>query len=166
MIANPGEDQLIGLLQSSDETALAFLFQEYHPPLYYFALRILDDRRQAEHVLGRCFVRLWSQRHRFQSMADIELWIYTFISDACHTIKQQQGTTDEDLMQALLVKTKLLQQVYIATYQWPPQQREIFLMIYMDGMSLFQVAEALSITVDTVRVMHAKALSAIRHLRQ
>lgn len=165
MIANPGEEQLIGLLHRSDETALAFLFQEYHPPLYYFAHRVLNDHQLTEQILASCFTRLWLQRDTFRSIADIDMWIYAFVSEACHSLRAKKNE-DEEYMMAVLVKSKLLQQVYIATHQWPSQQREVFLMIYMDGMSLFEVAQSLQISIDSVRVIHAKALLAIRHLRQ
>jgi RNA polymerase sigma factor (sigma-70 family) len=167
MIANPGEEQLIGLLQRSDETALKFLFQEYHPPLYYFVYRVVNDRQLTEHILSRCFTQLWSERQAFQSLADIDTWLYRFVHDALDSLQRENNSdTDQDKVQAVLVKAKLLQQVYIATHEWPAQQREVFLMIYMDGMSLFEVANALRISADTVRVLHAKALHAIRHLRQ
>lgn len=167
MIVNLREEQLIGLLQRSDETALKFLFQEYHPPLYYFVFRVLNERELTENILTRCFLQLWSERQSFRSLADIDAWLYRYVNDAMHALQQEKNmATDKDHIQAAMVKAKLLQQVYIATHDWPMQQREVFLMIYMDGMNLFEVANALQITADSVRVLHAKALHAIRRARQ
>jgi len=167
MIANLREEQLIGLLQRSDETALKFLFQEYHPPLYYFVFRVLNEHEVAEDILARCFMQLWLERQSFQSIADIDAWLYSYVSNAVHALQEEKNSTgDKEHMQAVLIKAKLLQQVYTATHDWPLQQREVFLMIYMDGMTLFEVANALHVTADTVRVLHAKAMQAIRHSRQ
>lgn len=167
MIANLREEQLIGLLQRSDETALKFLFQEYHPPLYYFVYRVINEREVTEDILSRCFMQLWLERQSFQSLADIDAWLYKYVNDAVHALQEEKNSNnDKEHIQAAMIKAKLLQQVYIATHDWPSQQREIFLMIYMDGMTLFEVANALHITADTVRVLHAKALQAIRHSRQ
>ena len=44
----------------------------------------------------------------------------------------------------------------------PPIRRKIFKMIYLEDLSIFEIATKLNITVDTVRVQKARALHGLR----
>jgi RNA polymerase sigma-70 factor (ECF subfamily) len=54
------EEELIALLKGSDESAFAYLYDNYSAALYGIIYRIINNNQLAEDVLQEAFVKIWN----------------------------------------------------------------------------------------------------------
>lgn len=155
-----GKEPIVDLLHAGDLRALEDLYEGYHGPLYYFIYQSLHDASVTNNILANCFQTFWSERSTFSSDKEIESWLFRFVYEA---VLYNNSNADLEVIDSILAKSKFLRKVYESFDTWPNEQRQVFLMVYQEGMTMFGVAEALKLSVDSVRVLHAKGLQAIRN---
>lgn len=56
------ESEIIERLKGSDEHAFKWIFDQYHLPIYSFAIKFLKDEHQAEEITQETFLTLWLNR--------------------------------------------------------------------------------------------------------
>ncbi|MDP4264539.1 MAG: RNA polymerase sigma-70 factor [Bacteroidota bacterium] len=180
MIYNPensnGEHELLTLLHRNHEKALEIIFKRYHIPLFYFAMQYLRDMQAAEDIVAESFIKFWNRRNDFECLAAIKSFLYTVVKNAClNQLKQNKrraachkeieylsGSPDELFADQKMIKAELLHKLWQDIERLPPVRRRIFKLLYLEGLNSFEVARALQISVDTVRVQKARALHALR----
>jgi RNA polymerase sigma-70 factor (family 1) len=162
-------------LHNGDENALAAIFKQYHTALLYFAQQYIRDRQAAEDIVTESFIAVWRKRKDFASMPSLKSFLYKTVRNACidqirqnnrhaHLHKEIEYLAErtEEFMNSRIIKAELMQKLLNDIEQLPPMRREIFKMIYIDGLSTVETAAALRISVDTVRVQKARAIHALR----
>ncbi|MEI9809105.1 MAG: sigma-70 family RNA polymerase sigma factor [Bacteroidota bacterium] len=168
------ESELIFLLHKNNEKALAIIFKNYHIGLIYFATQYLKDSLAAEDVVAESFVKIWQRREDFESLPAIKSFLYITVKNAClnqlrqssryaachEEIKYLAEKAEELFSEQKMIKAELLNKLWQDIEQLPPVRRRIFKMIYVDGLNTFEIASALKISVDTVRVQKARAIHA------
>jgi RNA polymerase sigma-70 factor (family 1) len=173
---NSQETDIIILLQRSNEKGLAIIFKNFHPGLLYFATQYLKDSQAAEDVVAESFLKIWQRRSDFESLPAIKAFLYTTVRNACINLLKQSSRyaacheeikylaerSEELYAEQKMIKAELLNRIWRDIELLPPVRRNIFKMIYIDGLNTFEIANALHISVDTVRVQKARALHALR----
>jgi RNA polymerase sigma-70 factor (ECF subfamily) len=171
----PEEYTLINSLHNGDERVLSVIFDQYHTGLLYFAMNYVANTHEAEDVVAETFITLWQKKKDFEKLAAIKSFLYTAVRNAClNKLKQRKRHSNshkeieylsdkwEEVYPAQIIKAELMQQIWLDIEQLPPIRRKIFKMIYLDGLSIFEIATTLGISVDTVRVQKARALHTLR----
>jgi RNA polymerase sigma-70 factor (ECF subfamily) len=170
-----GSDIII-LLKRSNEKGLSMIFKNYHPGLLYFATQYLKDSQAAEDVVAESFLKIWNRRSDFESLPAIKAFLYTTVRNACINLLKQSSRyaacheeikylaekSEELYAEHKMIKAELLNRIWRDIELLPVVRRNIFKMIYIDGLNTFEIANALHISVDTVRVQKARALHALR----
>ena len=175
MIAPDSEREIIERLKKGDERAMAPLFKLYNKSLYYFARQIVDNDGQAEDIVADAFLKLWQKNGDFDSLSGVRAFMYVTIRNSCFnylkhirrkTASHQEilhlAKDEEDYIESQMIKADLLQLILQEVETLPPIRRKIFKMIYLEDLSIFEIATRLNITVDTVRVQKARALHGLR----
>ncbi len=169
------ERDIIVRLKKGDQRAMAPLFKLYHKSLCYFARQLVDNEGQAEDIVADAFVKLSQKNADFENFASIRAFMYVTIRNSCcNYLKHIQRRTashkeilhpaekDENYIESKMIKADLLQVILQEVESLPPIRRKIFKMIYLEDLSIFEIATKLNITVDTVRVQKARALHGLR----
>ncbi|MEI9809083.1 MAG: RNA polymerase sigma-70 factor [Bacteroidota bacterium] len=169
------EKEIITLLKKGNERAMAPIFKLYHRSLSYFARQLVDNDGQAEDIVADAFVKVWQKNNDFESLASIRSFMYVTIRNSCcNYLRHIQRKTashkeilhlarkDEDYIESKMIKADLLHIILQEVESLPPIRRKIFKMIYLDDLSIFEIATKLNISVDTVRVQKARALHGLR----
>jgi RNA polymerase sigma-70 factor (ECF subfamily) len=173
---NSPANEAIILLQRSNEKGLSIIFKNYHPGLIYFATQYLKDSQAAEDVVAESFLKIWQRRQDFESLPAIKAFLYTTVRNACINLLKQSNRyaacheeirylaekSEELYAEHKMIKAELLNKIWQDIELLPEVRRNIFKMIYIDGLNTFEIASALHISVDTVRVQKARALNALR----
>jgi RNA polymerase sigma factor (sigma-70 family) len=144
----------------------------YYKSLCYFAKQINDNNQQAEEIVFDAFVKLGQKNTDFNELTEIKLFLFMMVRNGCskylgHSPKKEESTNevafqkDEHYIESKMIKAGLLQIFLQEIESLPPIRRKIFQMSFLDGLSIFQIAEQLQVTIDTVRVQKAKALHSI-----
>lgn len=169
------EQDIIARLKQGDHKAMAILFRHYHKSLCYFARQLVDNDEQARDIVADAFVKLWEKNEDFDSLAKIRGFMYVTIRNSCcnylkhitrktasHEEILHLAQKNENYIESKMIKADLLQVVLQEVENLPPIRRKIFKMIYLEDLSIFEIATRLNITVDTVRVQKARALHGLR----
>lgn len=154
---------------------MAPLFKLYNKSLYYFARQLVDNDGQAEDIVADAFIKLWQKNGDFDSLSSIRGFMYVTVRNSCCNylkhIKRKTAShqeilhltrDEEDYIESKMIKANLLQVILQEVESLPPIRRKIFKMIYLEDLSIFEIATKLNITVDTVRVQKARALHGLR----
>jgi RNA polymerase sigma-70 factor (ECF subfamily) len=170
------ERDIITRLKENDGRAIVSIFKLYHKSFFYLARNIVKNDEQAEDIVSECFFKLWKRRGEFKSLDSIRAFMHVIIKNASidyirHIEKKltshqeilQQAEKDVNYIESKMIKTELLQLILQEVETLPPMRRKIFKLIFLEDMTVFEIARVLNITVDTVRVQKAKALQGLRN---
>jgi RNA polymerase sigma-70 factor (ECF subfamily) len=168
-------EDIIVRFKKGDARALTYIFKQYHKALCYFATQLVKDEQEARDIVADSFMKLWQRHPHFDAIEKIRSFLYTSTRNACFNhIKHVQrrtvshaeiaylGNDMEDYIQSRMIKAELMQKILLEIEALPPIRRKIFKMIYLQDLSIFEIATKLNISVDTVRVQKARALHFLR----
>lgn len=169
------EKKVLEMLAQGSEYAFTQLFDHYRARIFSVAMRFLKSRELAEEVVQEVFLKVWVRREQMAMVLNFEGYLFTMarnrvfdcIKDLAeetaakrefvHSIQPMNGT-DHFLIEKQY--EGLLQE---AVNQLPPQQKQIFRLAKIEGLSHQAIAEQLHISRLTVKTHMAKALQTIRH---
>lgn len=158
-------------------------FREHYQPLCYFASNLLHDDEASEDVVQNVFYQIISKQLSFESEQHMRSYLYVAVRNACiNTIRANKklktvslsddaedrpsvgdiaDTTPEDL-ERLEQQTLLLQQLSTYIEELPPRYKEIFVLSFVKEMKNGEVAEALGISINTVKVVKQKVKNRLK----
>ena len=157
-----------------NEKAFQLLFSRYRDAVYGYALHITHTVTQAEDITQDVFLKLWLQREKLLEIENTEAWIMTITRNCCFnalkkTAREKCVELKPGLQQALLVsmdkqidERDLLAQLHKASTQLTPKEQIVYRLNKEQGLRKEEIAEALNISNNTVKVHLANALRKIR----
>jgi RNA polymerase sigma-70 factor (ECF subfamily) len=154
--------------------ALGELFERHHAALYRFCLRMTRNRAESEDLVQEVFTRMLKHSAGFKPDAGFSPWMYRIAHNvAVDSLRKSSRTSpaDEELEsrpadvapsdeqfaereQAGLVRRALL--------ELPADRREVLLMSRYELKSYEEVAEALGVSVGTVKTRVHRAIKQLR----
>lgn len=151
-------------------------FRKYYQSLCYFAMNIVHDEHLCEDIVQEVFVRTISLQMQFDSELHFRQYIYAAVRNSCLNHLQKQGrtvglaeveTTDTPTAENCdneIVRAEMIRMIRDAIESLPPRYREVFRMAYIDKMKNEEIAEALGISLNTVKVIRQRAKTRMREL--
>lgn len=168
------QKKVLELLSEGSEDAFTQVFNHYRPRIFTVALRFLKMPELAEEVVQEVFLKLWIGRGEVLRILHFESYLFTMarnhIFDGMKSIAKETTAKNElahDVLHVngtdhLLIEKQYEQLLHDAVNQLPPQQKQIFRLAKIDGLSHQAIAEHLHISRLTVKTHMAKALHTIR----
>lgn len=165
----------IAALHRRQPEAVKELFNQLYKPLIYFAEKLVNNKQEAEDIVGTSFFKLTGRIEHFPSIRDVKAFLYITTRNECldylrrvaryeKSQEQLQYLMDYNDAQAddEMLRARILQEVYNEIEQLPPQCRKIFKLIYTKGMTTKQIADELELSPQTILNQKAKALNMLR----
>ncbi|MFL5921592.1 MAG: sigma-70 family RNA polymerase sigma factor [Gaiellaceae bacterium] len=176
-LAHLSDEALLSLVASSDDQALAELYDRFGGVAYGLALRILRDEALAQDAVQEAFLAVWRSADRFLAeRAKASTWILTLVHrrsvDLVRREDRRRGesleraaepaapTTAED--EATLGFERRIVQEALA--QLTPEQREALELGYYGGLTQSELAERLGQPLGTIKSRMFTGLSRLRDL--
>lgn len=163
-------------ISEGDERAFAVLFNHYYPLLRPLVAGYALTEADREEILQETFIRVWMYRDKLPEIDCLKNWIFRVASRECltmlrknlqykkqisevqgHVIVMSQETPAEKYYLSEI--SRLVQQ---AVDQMPPRRRLIYQMSRVEGMKPSEIAEKLSLSVNTVKNVLSASLKYIR----
>lgn len=176
-LAHLSDEALISLVASSDDTALAELYDRFGRVAYGLALRILRDEALAQDAVQEAFLALWRSADRFLAeRAKASTWILTLVHRrAVDLVRREERRRGEPLESApepvssataedeatLDFQRRVVQE---ALKRLPVEQREALELGYYGGLTQSEVAERLGQPLGTIKSRMFAGLSRLRDL--
>jgi RNA polymerase sigma-70 factor (ECF subfamily) len=144
------------------------------PRLRRYARALTRDSNRADDLVQDTLVRAITKAHLWQAGTDIRAWLFTimhnqYVNDIRHTM-HVQATIDIDQMASTLVATtdptasRQLSELDRALGFLSKGQREVVLLVGLEGMSYDEAAKILQVPIGTVRSRLGRAREALRVL--
>ncbi len=167
---------LLSRLQERDEEAFNEIFLALYPRLCLFAERFVQDSSDAEDIVEEAFIKLWNQPVLFNDDEHLKASLYRSIRNAClNFLKvnqrrvdrdsfffEERGEYDEATYLSEITRTELLAELYAAISELPPQAQKVIIKSYIEGQSNQEVADDLSLSINTVKNHKQHGLALLR----
>lgn len=169
-------ESVIPTFQKGDSGAFETFFTAYYKPLALFADQFIGNMPEAEDIVKDSYVKLWNKREEFDHPKSIKSFLYTTTKNACLNYLRHLKVKDQyqkeilylnkkqtdDLVLRNMIHAELLESIYKEVNKLPEKRKQVFCMIYFDGMKLEEVAQQLGISIFTVKEHKARALAQLR----
>ncbi len=155
-----------------DHAAFEALFRRYRDDAYGVALRLAGDPVDAEEIVVEAFAAAWSGLPRFDGRSAFRTWLHAILLNRSRERRRAArrrrrrivSVADpeawERAVDAAFPGTRIDVERAIATL--PDRARETALLRHASGLSYAEIAEAMDVTIGTVKSQLARAYALMR----
>jgi RNA polymerase sigma-70 factor, ECF subfamily len=168
--------QLVARILGGDVESFGVLFQRYRDTCTRFAVRMLGSRSDADDVLQLAFMRAYRNLSRCREPDRFGGWLYQIVVNECRTFASRQRRRELRFIRdpELIGRTAsepdeespsaMREHVEEALAKLPVEQREAFLLKYVEEMSYEEIAEATGVGVSALKMRVKRACDTLRDL--
>ena len=171
----PDEQQLILELQNGDEACFTRIFNQFYAPLVLYAYRITDDQNAAEDIIENAFISLWNKRNSLSEIRSLKSYLYTIARNGCLSwirknkrekarykiIRSIEQGFDKTALENMIYSESMAK-IYSAMDKLPPQCRKVFILHYIEGKKIAEIAEELKISIGTVKTHKVRGIDLLQ----
>jgi len=181
---NLSNEELIIEFNSGRLEAFELLVSRFERPLFFYALRRMQNDEAARDVVQETLIKLTQHAHRYDPTSPLSAWLYTIARNKCidylrkrryrevsmdqslnsddevnlHNFLHDDGPQSSERAEA----KEIAERIDEALQEINPDQREIFLLREVHGLKFIEIAELLSISENTVKSRMRYALESLR----
>jgi RNA polymerase sigma-70 factor, ECF subfamily len=150
------------------------LLENEIPRLRRYARALTRDASRADDLVQSALVRAVAKQHLWQPGSDLRAWLFTIlhnqhVNDVRHGMREGAMIPVEDVASALTVEANAgrslqLRDLDRALARLPDEQRQVILLVGLEGMRYEEVATILGIPIGTVRSRLSRGRETLRGL--
>jgi RNA polymerase sigma-70 factor (ECF subfamily) len=150
------------------------LLGEQIPRLRRYARALVRDVNRADDLVQDTLVRALAKQHLWQAGTNLRAWLFTLMHNQhINNIRQysrDSATIDVEEISSTLVATTdptascQLREVERALARLPTEQREVILLVALEGVRYDEAAAILNVPIGTIRSRLFRGREALRHL--
>jgi RNA polymerase sigma-70 factor (ECF subfamily) len=143
------------------------------PRLRRYARVLTRDVVRADDLVQSCLTRAVAKQHLWQPGTNLRAWLFTILHNQ-HVNDVRRGVRDGNnvdltgatqlTVQSTAIPTLQLRDLETAIGKLPPEQRQVILLVGLEGMAYEEVAKVLKVPVGTVRSRLSRARDQLRLL--
>ena len=155
-------------------TDFARLVESEVPRLRRYARALTRDVSRADDLVQSCLVRAIAKQHLWQPGTDLRAWLFTIlhnqhVNDVRRGVREGASIPVEEVASALTVDANAgaslqLRDLERALARLPDEQRQVILLVGLEGMRYEEVATILGIPIGTVRSRLSRGRETLRVL--
>jgi RNA polymerase sigma-70 factor, ECF subfamily len=161
-------------LETTAMSEFHHLVENQIPRLRRYARALTRDSIRADDLVQDTLVRGIAKAHLWEEGSDIRAWLFTIMHNqyvnSIRRARREQATVDVDQVAATLVATsdptvsRQLSELVRALGHLSKGQREVVLLVGLEGMSYDEAAKILHVPIGTIRSRLGRARQALRSL--
>lgn len=172
-------EEILSLYKRDEKAAMQLLFEVYYDSLLLYCYRLIHDVGEAEDIIQEYFVHLWFSHRLRDFEGNLDHFMFQSVKfRAMNSIRDKQrkdqkleaSVSGEYVMPDILgmeEEEREIELLYSTINRLPDKCRRIFLMVCLDGMKYQEIADALQISINTVKTQMKIALRFLReHLSE
>lgn len=168
------DKELLQRISEDDSTAFTILYRRYWEEMYVVAAKALREKADAGDVIQDVFLSLWNRRHELKIEGTLAGYLHTAVRyKAIHHIEKNITRRDYVALLAdvsvnwlppnaeINLQVEALQKaVSSVVTNMPPKMRQVYLLSRQKQLSHKEIAEQMSVSVETVKkhIQHALQL--------
>src|SRR3954471_9424390 len=167
-----------GGVQTQDEVTpmndFARLLEVEIPRLRRYARALTRDVSRADDLVQSCLTRAVAKQHLWQPGTDLRAWLFTIlhnqhVNDVRRSFREGSNVAVEEMAPMLTVQSNAvavlqLRDLEAAIARLPQEQRQVILLVGLEGMRYEEVAAILGVPVGTVRSRLSRGRDQLRRL--
>lgn len=162
-----------GLLQDHKEI-FDFAYKHYKQPILESIGFMINDQHAAEDIVHDVFLKLWTIKNSIVDIKDLRAFLWVSAKNQCISLIRRQKSLKVLELEAAKFKMDLAcpvdvvirrekeQLIQLAIHSLPPQRKKIFVLCWMEGWKIKQIADQLKISPFTVKASLQEAKRDIR----
>jgi len=175
--------ELIQRLQAREPGAFEEFLQQVGPRLLHFGFRMCGDREDARDVLQETLLKTFESVGELRHPAAFRTWLYRIASNACLMKRRKSKFLEEEIAledvlpdpgqlrdpkdwgsvpEAALLNRELGERLREAVLDLPPLYRTVLVLRDMEGLDTDEVAGALGLSKDVVKMRLHRARARVR----
>ncbi|MDP2889139.1 MAG: RNA polymerase sigma-70 factor [Bacteroidota bacterium] len=150
--------------QNSDQQAFKELYLAYFDRLYKFAFSILHSAEFAEEAVNDVFLNIWQKRSTLKNIASLSGYLFISTKNTSFNylskFRKERNTSLDDVLvrfeadeltpETAFFTAEIRSEIEQAINQLPPKTKLVFQMAKVEGMKYKEIADILSISVNTI----------------
>ena len=165
------DEDLLYEIKHNNSKALKILFEKYYQVLCCFAFRYLKFTDLAEEAVSDVFLNIWLKKEKIEIKANLKAYLYTAVRNQSLNYLKKRNIPHENIdaveknnviselhADNLVAGKELRDNINALLQQLPERRRIIFFMSRIEGLSYKEIAEILSISVNTVQNQMVEAV--------
>ena len=173
------EEQLIELLKNGDQSAFAYLYDNYSGALYNIIYRMLENHELSEDVLQEAFVKIWGNLSNYDSTRGrLFTWMLNITRNlTIDTIRSKSYRKQSKIQNAENAVDNVSNNTDITASfdalgirkhltQLKKDQKQIIDLAYFGGFTQDEISKKLEIPLGTVKTKMRSAIMELRKLLQ
>jgi RNA polymerase sigma-70 factor (ECF subfamily) len=172
------EEELVHLLRNRDQSAFAYLYDNYSGALFGIICKLIDNKEAAEDILQEAFIKIWNNFSNYDSVKGrLFTWMLNLtrnltidtirskdykkqlkIRNSDNSVDSISDNTNAASFDALGVRKHLT--------LLKNDQRQIIDLAYFEGLTQDQISKQLAIPLGTVKTKMRTAILELRKLLQ
>lgn len=172
MTEDPYGPYTITAVRDGNVAVFKQVFDACYESLCRYAFTILRDADEAEDVVQSMFMKLWERREDLDIKSALRSYLFKSVYNQClnqlehksvkNKFQEYQMTVAEASQPPEIFDEDLDAKIKKAIEALPPQCRTIFMLSRYDELRHTEIAEKLSISVNTIQNQICKALKILR----
>jgi RNA polymerase sigma-70 factor (ECF subfamily) len=168
------DKELLERISEDDSTAFTILYRRHWEEMYVVAAKALREKTNAADVIQDVFLSLWNRRHELKIEGSLTNYLHTAVRyKAIHHI--EKNITRRDYLAVLadvsvnwlppnaevdLQLEELQKALSTVVTRMPPKMQQVYILSRQQQLSHKEIAEQLSVSVETVKkhIQHALQL--------
>jgi RNA polymerase sigma-70 factor (ECF subfamily) len=144
------------------------------PRLRRYARALTRDVSRADDLVQSCLTRAVAKQHLWQPGTDLQAWLFTIlhnqhVNDVRRSVREGVNVAVEEMAPLLTVSSNAiaaleLRDLEAAIAKLPQEQRQVILLVGLEGMRYEEVALILGVPVGTVRSRLSRGRDQLRRL--
>lgn len=174
---------LMKQVSDGDESAFSVLYARYHTKIRNFFFSLSRNSTVSADLAQETFLRIWKYRHRYAVTGSFQSYLFGFSRNIWleHCRKNHHKYTSElqkasalDIERFMAVptpepdkaagRTEINDHIFDALDSLPEDQRMVFILRSVEGLSLDEIASVMHCPRNTVRSRQITALKKLRRL--
>jgi RNA polymerase sigma-70 factor (ECF subfamily) len=153
---------------------LTRLIEAEIPRLRRYARALTRDVTRADDLVQSCLARALAKQHLWQPGTDLRAWLFTIlhnqhVNDVRRSVREGVAVGVEEMAPMLTVHPSAmavleLRDLEAAIAKLAPEQRQVILLVGLEGMQYEEVALILGVPVGTVRSRLSRGRDQLRRL--
>lgn len=171
----PDDSLLVRRIRDDHVDSFELLYHRYMRKLYYFSFNYLKIKEEAEEIVQTVFINLWEHRKSLDDSLSIKSYLYKSTTNAVYNQLKRNALRNKWVEQKLLkpepASNETFEQIYYHDLEQtidqiiaklPPQQRKIYILNRIEGLSYEEISKQLDLSVRTVENQMYRALKVIK----
>jgi RNA polymerase sigma-70 factor, ECF subfamily len=173
-VSEPTDAELVAAVLGGDIDAFGQLARRYGDSFARYAFRMLGDRDEADDALQAAFVRAYRSLATCREPDRFAAWLHRIVVNECRRLAAKRKTGDlrlvsDGVLESIAVSPAAeadawREEIQHALNLLPPDQREAFLLKYVEDLSYEEMGELTGVGVSALKMRVSRATARLREL--